>query len=118
MNEPQATPQATGTEAPVAVPRDKDAKALVAAIHKQAADPAGVSIFQLWTRLSVIQGLAERLAVLLDERDAAREELVTALDAFLIEIEACWTGAEARGWIVDRARPNLRAALACVKAGS
>jgi hypothetical protein len=78
---------ATGTEAPGAGPPDKDAKALVAAIHKQAADPAGVSIFQLWTRLSVIQGNAERLAVLLDERDAAREELVTAAERLLRDVQ-------------------------------
>jgi hypothetical protein len=63
------------------VPPDTDAMALVAAISEQAAlEPlATVDILDLAARLGVIAGDTERLKVLLDERDAEREELVTAL---------------------------------------
>lgn len=92
----------------VAVPRDKDAKALVEAIHEQTCVTFYETMPTLGIRLSVIQGDAERLAVLLAERDAEREELVTALEFML-----AWTkplpGPD------SPAEKDARAALARVK---
>jgi hypothetical protein len=84
MNEPQATPQAT--EAPVAVPPDKDARRVVEAILAETRlteweqRERGAAHF-LRIRLGIIQGDADRLKVLLERRDAEREALVTALIA-------------------------------------
>lgn len=80
----------------IEVPRDKDAKRLVEAILDEA-HPDRDALVATWglsitttilvSKLGIIQGNAERLAVLLDERDAAREELVTAAKALA---DAAW----------------------------
>ena len=90
MSETDAIPN-QGTEAllrdVIAVPRDKDAKRLVEAILEQTRYQVSHQYERLAVRLSIIQGLAERLAVLLAQRDtAAVEALEAAKDALAWEI--------------------------------
>jgi hypothetical protein len=108
-----------GTEAllrdVIAVPRDKDAKRLVEAIRAQAClDDNDVGL--LATRLGIIQGDAERLAVLLDERDAEREALRDSLTWALEELQKAYGAVwEKNDWEHYRPVMDARAALARAK---
>jgi hypothetical protein len=97
MIEPQAS------KAELQVPPDKDALALVEAIRKQAKYDA-TSLDCHWahlaTKLGVIESDAERLKVLLAERDAEREAGREALEALLAVIDES-VGVE--GWHLNGA---------------
>lgn len=64
----------------VAVPLDKDALGLVETIIELIRHADGKSYWVLAGNLSIIQDNATRLKVLLEEREAATEEMVAALE--------------------------------------
>ncbi len=98
-------PTCAGTEAllraVIEVPRDKDAKRLVEAILERAKYLGSDDWAGLCHKLITIQHDARRLAVLLDERDAAMEALVTALEGFWRGVKA----STAAGQRAARGRP-------------
>jgi hypothetical protein len=93
----RARPPADGIEAlltdVIKVPRDEDAKRLVEAIKDEAAYEGHHDWVALAARLNQIGLKAERLGVLLTDRDAAHAGLVTALKravaAFEYQVEVC-----------------------------
>lgn len=105
------------------LPRDRDAKGLVAAILEQS---KYLMPDDDWThllhKLTTIQDNATRLKVVLDEQDAAREGLVTALEVQALipcknrTPQACLRkpGLEKQHWC---ATCRAEAALARVKGG-
>ena len=95
-------------------PPDTDAMALVAAILEAARPIADhETIYQLRMNLSVIQGTAERLAVLLEARDAAVESFLSVVDESVGIVGWHLNGATAEWgefeWL-DDLRPALKGA--------
>jgi hypothetical protein len=95
----------------VTLPPDQVALGLVEALIEEAGEPMATSMEGMRYRMGVIQGTAERLAVLLAERDAAAgdtaAELKTWQDCF-----AGYFGPEGRLIeIADKAVQDLQAEL-------
>jgi hypothetical protein len=113
------------SEQQVACPPDQQVLGLVEAILAQAGAPCGGnSIYQLWTRLSVIQGTAERLLALLERRDEEREGLVAALGSAQVTLQnkdkARGTPDEQAVWdaLAEAALVDIRKAIAAARGGA
>jgi len=90
MNEQKTS----GTEAllrdVIDLPSDQQALGLVEAIQDESSIQDGETAYQLAVRIGVIQGLAERLAVVLAKREKAVEQLQDALDDQCKQAKWAW----------------------------